>query len=357
MNNTGFKIPFRVYLGSIIFCLVLTISITTHQVYADSLLGSGINLKINGNSASGTMTLSGKHYNAPNLNIVIKKDQITLTGNIIGSYQGLLMTTGIHTNGIEYKFSGVISQNGKNTPTTFTALLTNDVKKQTPTITPIKQPVTTPAVKQPPGLPMLMLTTHNGQVYMAYTYNFVVKIFDPKSNPQKIFDQFFGGISDVNIITTILDPDNKIIGQSIGKTDSKGIYQDQIGIPYTQYSQEQVNVIINATKKGYATQIATLPLLLIHPNSGSSHFCTISTSSLPSGTHGVAYSQALSSNYCNSPVTWALQSGLGGSGLSLNTSTGIISGLNPVAGTYPFVVTVTSNTGNIATASLSITIS
>ena len=349
MKGVGSKIPFRIYLGGIIFCLVLSISITTHQVYADSLIGAGINLKINGNSASGTLTLKGQHYKAPNLNIVIKKDQITLTGNIIGSYQGLLMTTGIHTKGIEYKFNGVVSQNGKNTPTTFTVLLTNDANKPTPTITPIKQPVTTTVVKQPPGLPMLMLTTHNGQVYMAYTYNFVVKIFDPKSNPQKIFDQFFGGISDVNIIATILDPNNKIIGQSIGKTDSKGIYQDGIGIPYTQYSQEQVQVMINATKKGYTTQISTLPLLLIHPNSGSA-VCSITTSSLPGGVHGTAYSQQLSSNSCPSP-SWSA-TGLPGT-LSISAS-GLISGTLPAAGTYNFVVTVTASGGRTATTNFSI---
>ena len=355
MKGVGSKIPFRIYVGSIIFCLVLSISITTHQVYADSLIGAGINLKVSGNSASGTLTLLGQHYKAPNLNIIIKKDQITLTGNIIGSYQGLLMTTGIHTKGIEYKFNGVVSQNGKNTPTTFTALLTNDAKKPAPIITTVKQPVTTPAVKQPPVLPMLMLTTHNGQVYMAYTYNFAVKIFDPKSNPQKIFDQFFGGISDVNIIATIIDPNNKIIGQSIGKTDSKGIYQDGITMPYTEYSQEQVQVMINATKIGYTTQTTTLPLLLIHPNSGSA-VCSITTSSLPSGTHGVAYSQTLSTSSCSPPVTWSPTGAIGVSGLSLSSS-GVISGVNPVAGTYPFVVTATSSNGRVATTSLSITIS
>ena len=77
-------------------------------------------------------------------------------------------------------------------------------------------------------------------------------------------------------------------------------------MPYTEYSQEQVQVKINATKNGYVTQQTTLPLLLIHPNNGGSHFCSITTSSLPGGTLGVAYSETLSSNNCSSPVTWAL---------------------------------------------------
>jgi hypothetical protein len=64
-----------------------------------------------------------------------------------------------------------------------------------------------------------------------------------------------------------VDLNNKIIGQSIGKTDSKGFYQVGIIMPYTQSSQEQVQVIINATKNGYVTQQVTLPLTLIRYNS------------------------------------------------------------------------------------------
>jgi hypothetical protein len=243
-------------LYSIIFFIILSISITTHQAYADSLIGDGVNLKIKGNLTSGTLDLKGQYYKASNLNSVIKKDHITLTGNIIGSYQGLLVTTGIHTKGIEYKFGGIISHEGKNIPIAFTALLINDANKPASAITTVKQPAAITAVNQPPpSLPMLMLATHNDKMYMAYAYNFMVKIFDPKSNPHKIFDQYYGGIADVNIIVTILDLDKKIIGQSIGKTDSNGVYQERITIPYMQYQQEQVQVMISATKKGYTAQL------------------------------------------------------------------------------------------------------
>ena len=98
---------------------------------------------------------------------------------------------------------------------------------------------------------------------MGYTYNLVVRIFDPQSNPQKIFDQFYGGISDVNITATIVDSNNMIIAQSSGKTDSNGGYQAGIIVPHRQSSQEQVKMVINATKNGYVTQQVTLPFWIV----------------------------------------------------------------------------------------------
>lgn len=317
-----------------------------------SLIGSGVNLKIINNTASGFLTLNGKHYDAPNLTIMIKGNEITLTGYVQASSNVLLMTTGIHTTGIDYNFNGAIMDNGNSVPVTFTASLTNPADQPVTNVMPKQNIQNTTAV----GLPMLMLTSNNDRVYMAYIYYLTIKIFDPSSNPQKVFDQFTGGIPDVNITTTILDPNNKIIGQSIGKTDNKGIYQDGITMPYTEYSQEQLQVMINATKKGYATQLATLPLLLIHPNSGSSHFCSISTSSLPnSGVNGTSYSQTLSSNNCQSPV-WSIQSGVLPASLVLDPSSGMISGTVAAHnGLYSFVVQATTS-GGVATKGFSISV-
>lgn len=325
-----------------------------------SLLGSGINLNIINDTASGFLTLNGKHYDASSLTIVIKEDEITLTGYVQGSYNVLLMATGVHTSGISYNFNGAIMNNGNSVPVTFTASLTNPAKQPgTNVISTQNIPSTTAQnIKNTPapGIPMLMLTTHNDQVYMAYPYNLVVKIFDPQSNPQEIFDQFTGGISDVNITVTILDPNNEIIGQSIGKTDSKGIYQDGITMPYTEWLQEQLKVMINATKKGYATQVSTLPLLLIHPSSGSAPVCSIPAGNLPSGTTSASYTTTLSSSSCNSPVTWAIQSGSLPNGLTLHAGTGVIDGTPTLVGTYSFVVKVTSSDNRVATASFSINI-
>src|SRR5574337_449772 len=232
-----------------------------------SLLGSGINLKIINNTASGYLTLNGKHYDTPNLTVVIKGDEITLTGYVQGSSNVILMTTGVHISGISYNFNGAIMNNGKSVPVTFTASLTNPAKQSDTNVMPAQNITSSQNVpsKPAPDIPMMMLTTRSDKVYMAYPYNLVVKIFDPQSNPQKIFDQFIGGISDVNITVTILDQNSKILCQFAGKTDNKGIYQGGITMPYTERQQEQLKVMVNATKNGYATQSDTLQVLLVHP--------------------------------------------------------------------------------------------
>jgi len=239
---------------------ILNSSISSNDLPA--LIGAGIKLQIINNTANGFLTINGEFYSASNLTM-IKGNDITLTGYVKGSFNGLLMATGIQTTGIEYNFNGAIVNSSNSVPVTFTAFLTNPTGQSAANVTPPQTILRSSPPQQVPDLPMMMLTSGNNQAYMAYTYKMMVKIFDPKSNPQKIFDQFYGGIPDVDLTVTFIEPDNKTLVQSIGKTDSKGIFQDEVIMPHTQYSQEQVNVIIKATKKGYVTQQTSLTVLLV----------------------------------------------------------------------------------------------
>ena len=83
---------------------------------------------------------------------------------------------------------------------------------------------------------------------------------------------------------------------------------------------------------------------------------SISTSSLPNGTVGVAYSQTLAATGGTTPYTWTIASGTLPAGLSLSSS-GIISGTPTTAG-GPTSITfkVTDSTSATATKALSITI-
>src|ERR1035438_2111488 len=81
----------------------------------------------------------------------------------------------------------------------------------------------------------------------------------------------------------------------------------------------------------------------------------ITTSSLPAGTVGVAYSQALGASGGSPPYSWAVASGALAAGLSLAAG-GTISGTPGAAGTSPFTVQVTASASASATAALSLTI-
>ena len=84
----------------------------------------------------------------------------------------------------------------------------------------------------------------------------------------------------------------------------------------------------------------------------------ITTTSLPNGAVGTGYSQTLAVTGGASPYTWSVAGSLP-AGLSLNTSTGVISGMPSATGTSNFTVTVTDSTTPTAqtqSQSLSITI-
>ena len=84
----------------------------------------------------------------------------------------------------------------------------------------------------------------------------------------------------------------------------------------------------------------------------------ITTTSLPSGRVGAAYSQTLSATGGQTPYTWSVVSGSLPAGLSLGSSTGTISGTPTSAATSNFTVRVTDSQGTPDTddQALSITI-
>ena len=82
---------------------------------------------------------------------------------------------------------------------------------------------------------------------------------------------------------------------------------------------------------------------------------SITTTSLPNGGVGVAYSRALAPSGGSGIYTWSVSAGLLPAGLSLNAATGVISGIPTTAGTSNFTVQVADGIG-AATRLLSITI-
>jgi len=83
----------------------------------------------------------------------------------------------------------------------------------------------------------------------------------------------------------------------------------------------------------------------------------ITTTTLPQGTVGTAYSASLQYSGGNPPVTWALAAGSGPLPANLSiSSAGVITGTPTTAGTYPITVQATDTTPASVTQSLTITI-
>jgi hypothetical protein len=75
---------------------------------------------------------------------------------------------------------------------------------------------------------------------------------------------------------------------------------------------------------------------------------------LTSGTVGASYSTTIAAS--NNPTSFTIETGSLPSGLTLNTSTGVISGIPTEAGTYSFDIHASNADGNSPTVSFSITI-
>jgi hypothetical protein len=82
----------------------------------------------------------------------------------------------------------------------------------------------------------------------------------------------------------------------------------------------------------------------------------ITTTTLPNATQGSAYSQTIAVTSGEAPITFSLLSGTLPAGLSLNGSTGEISGTPTIAATSSFTIRATDNDGDTDDQALSLTV-
>ncbi len=90
--------------------------------------------------------------------------------------------------------------------------------------------------------------------------------------------------------------------------------------------------------------------------SGSAGSLAVTTNSLPGGTINTPYNTLLNANGGITPYTWSIASGALPTGLSLNASSGLISGAPGAPGLANLVVKITDAQNNQATQSLSISV-
>jgi hypothetical protein len=111
---------------------------------------------------------------------------------------------------------------------------------------------------------------------------------------------------------------------------------------WTMPSSQIVSVSANLTATTNGTYVVQIPL-------------QVTTTSLPNGTNGSAYSQTLTASGGQMPYSWTNISGVLPPGFNLSTN-GVISGIPTVAGISNFTVRVTDAASSTATQALSLTI-
>lgn len=133
------------------------------------------------------------------------------------------------------------------------------------------------------------------------------------------------------------------IGSLGNQTKTSATYQ----APATVASRGTATV--TATSAAQTAVTATLAIV-VNPAPA------ITTTSLPQGTAGTAYTATLNESGGTAPLTWGVIAGQIPPGLSLNAGGGVISGTPNTAGTFHFTVQLSDAANLTATAALSITI-
>jgi large repetitive protein len=103
------------------------------------------------------------------------------------------------------------------------------------------------------------------------------------------------------------------------------------------------------------------PIAMVHQIVGvtqisASTFVKVFATVLLGGTVGTSYTETISASGGTSPYTFSVFSGALPTGLSLNSSTGVISGTPSAAGTFSFTIKAVDAGGNAAMQYLTITV-
>src|SRR5206468_1181701 len=109
------------------------------------------------------------------------------------------------------------------------------------------------------------------------------------------------------------------------------------------------------SESGTASTPANLPQTIVINNPAT---CAMNSGQIPltSGNQNLPYSQPILTNNCTAPNAWSVTVGALPAGLTLNASTGVISGTPTGSGTSSFTVRVTDNLGHSDTLSTSINV-
>ncbi len=136
-------------------------------------------------------------------------------------------------------------------------------------------------------------------------------------------------------------------------------YRSSDGVNWTQVGSTQTITMAQNAYIGLAVSnqnTSSLATATFDNVSISNAPLSITTGSLVSGIQNLAYGANLTANGGATPYVWSITAGSLSSGLSLNTSTGAITGTPPATGTSNFTVQVTDAKSNTVSQALSLSI-
>jgi hypothetical protein len=212
----------------------------------------------------------------------------------------------------------------------------------------------------------------SGTPTTAQTTNTLIKVADSASPANSTSKLFALTINTAPIPALLsINPTNSTQGQTLNVTLT-GSNTNWSGDMRTAVQFSNTSIIVNSAAASDATHISAnimIPagaptgvcFVTVTGASGTPYFTvnpastlTINTTSLPNGTVNSAYSYTLSASGGTTPYTWSIISGALPAGLSLNSSTGIISGTPTTVQTANFTVQVSG--GGTATRDFSIVV-
>src|SRR5207245_1270004 len=164
----------------------------------------------------------------------------------------------------------------------------------------------------------------NGTVGMAYSQTIVAS----------------GGTSPYTYATT-----SGSLPAGLSLTGSTGVLS---GTPTTAATS---NFTITATDSASRTGNRAYSLAI-----GSAVTVTLTPTTLPNGTVGTAYSQTIVASGGTSPYTYATTAGTLPAGVTLNSSTGVLSGTPTTAATSNFTITATDSASHTGSRAYGVTI-
>ena len=223
-------------------CAVLLGSIAKNA-YADTILGTGVNIQSDGKTGFGTLKINSIVYQAKNLTIQMGTI-VKISGDVFsGTTKSKLVISGVNVKGTLYNFSGfLIGNNGMTN-----VKLDLYIVSANPVISKSNPSSTQKTIK----LSQIKLVVKSyDRVVVGNVYGFEVKTFDKKSNPTGNFDQKYGIVPGANISVVLKDKNGKILMTFNGITNNQGYYT--ASKPIVNYLPTATyQGIFNATKSDY----------------------------------------------------------------------------------------------------------